>query len=179
MQLFERSGYAATTIADIALACGMGRSSFFRYFPSKSDIVWRPFDEHVEGLRRRLGPEVAPADVMEHVVREVTLALGDSIDDDGVWMSRFRVLDGTPELAADEAARWRDWSETVVDFVERSCPGLDPVTPQAVAGAVQATFLAVLRSWVDHQRPGPDLLPRLRDHLEVICGTLEPLLHRR
>ena len=54
-ELFERQGFDGTTIDDIAPAAGIGRRTFFRYFPSKNDIPWGNFDEELERMRARLG----------------------------------------------------------------------------------------------------------------------------
>ncbi len=39
MRLFTERGYDETTIDDIAVAAGVGRRTFFRYFPSKEDAI--------------------------------------------------------------------------------------------------------------------------------------------
>jgi AcrR family transcriptional regulator len=39
LRMFERRGYAATTVRDIASAAGVTERTFFRYFPSKEDLV--------------------------------------------------------------------------------------------------------------------------------------------
>ena len=38
-QLFLERGYEQTTVDDIVALAGVGRRSFFRYFPSKEDVV--------------------------------------------------------------------------------------------------------------------------------------------
>ncbi|GIH14526.1 TetR/AcrR family transcriptional regulator [Rugosimonospora africana] len=39
LRMFEQHGYAATTVRDIATAAGVTERTFFRYFPSKEDLV--------------------------------------------------------------------------------------------------------------------------------------------
>ena len=56
--LFERQGFEKTTIDDIASAAGIGRRTFFRYFPSKNDVPWGDFEAELERMRV---PRVVPA----------------------------------------------------------------------------------------------------------------------
>src|ERR1700760_280801 len=39
LRLFRDHGWAATTVDDIAAAAEVSRSTFFRYFPTKEDVV--------------------------------------------------------------------------------------------------------------------------------------------
>ena len=61
IELFLKQGYDETTIDDIARAAGIGRRTFFRYFPSKNEVAWGNFDEHLAGMRASL--ETIPEDV--------------------------------------------------------------------------------------------------------------------
>lgn len=46
LRLFADKGYAQTTVDDIAHAAAMSPRTFFRYFPSKEDVVlWDEYDE--------------------------------------------------------------------------------------------------------------------------------------
>ncbi len=72
--LFERQGYEATTIADIAAAAEIGTRTFFSYFPTKEDLL---FPEHearlaaaVEAIAGRR-PGDRPADVLTAALRHV------------------------------------------------------------------------------------------------------------
>ncbi len=52
--LFDRQGFERTTVDDIARAAGIGRRTFFRYFPSKNDVPWGNFGAELERMRLRL-----------------------------------------------------------------------------------------------------------------------------
>ena len=52
LELFARHGYDTTTVEDIAAAVGVSRRTFFRYYESKSDMVWGEFDAELV----RFGP---------------------------------------------------------------------------------------------------------------------------
>src|ERR1700689_4736598 len=52
--LFAAHGFDATTVDEIAAAAGIGRRTFFRYFPSKNDIPWGAFEDELDRMRVRL-----------------------------------------------------------------------------------------------------------------------------
>lgn len=52
--LFEKKGFEATTIRDITIAAGVGERTFFRYFPSKEDLVLQQARDAIPGLMRRV-----------------------------------------------------------------------------------------------------------------------------
>jgi AcrR family transcriptional regulator len=54
-RLFVEHGYEATTTAQIADASEVSSSTFFKYFPTKSDVVFSLFDALIESADERLG----------------------------------------------------------------------------------------------------------------------------
>ncbi|MFI5622728.1 TetR/AcrR family transcriptional regulator [Nocardioides sp. NPDC051685] len=74
MERFVASGYAATTIDEIASAAGTTRVTFYAYFPSKSEIVKALIAERLDGELAR-APEgcttaLALIDAVAHGTRE-------------------------------------------------------------------------------------------------------------
>ena len=55
LRLFAEQGFEETTIDQIATEAGINKRSFFRYFDSKSSVLWSSFDEEVEALRKGAG----------------------------------------------------------------------------------------------------------------------------
>jgi AcrR family transcriptional regulator len=53
-RLFAEQGYDATTTAQIADAAEVSTSTFFKYFPTKADVVFSLFDAVIESADRRL-----------------------------------------------------------------------------------------------------------------------------
>jgi AcrR family transcriptional regulator len=49
-RLFEENGFAATTVREIANAAGVGERTFFRYFPSKDDLVLQQVRNLIPGV---------------------------------------------------------------------------------------------------------------------------------
>src|SRR5690606_5283581 len=62
LDLFIARGFDAVTVDDIAAAAGIGRRTFFRYYPSKNDLPWGDFEVLLEGLRAALEtvPDTVP-----------------------------------------------------------------------------------------------------------------------
>jgi AcrR family transcriptional regulator len=174
IDLFLEHGYEQTTIAMITAACGIGRTTLFRYYRSKADIVWSAFNEHTEHLRRILAASHPGSPTMTAVRVAVVEALATSIDSRGIWMKRFQILDTSAVLRSEESAQWTSWADAIAGFVAEDA-GLEPagVVPQAIGGAVQAAFLAVLRGWRGIPNPDGRLLPRLDDDLRGLCDALQ------
>ena len=72
MRLFDEQGYAATTVDQIAEAAEISQSTFFRYFPTKEDVVVTDdYDEPILDAMRAQPPEMHPAEAMRRAFREV------------------------------------------------------------------------------------------------------------
>jgi TetR/AcrR family transcriptional regulator, regulator of mycofactocin system len=177
IDLFLEHGYDRTTIAMITSACGVGRTTLFRYFPSKAEIIWSSFTEHTDRLRRLLAGPTGGAPIMTFVRGAVVETVRGSVDPRGIWMRRFEVLDSSVDLRAEESVQWLSWANAVAEAVARE-KGLAPseVVPQAVGGALQGAFLAVLRSWIPIPDPDERLLPLLDAALTPLCDVLQAWL---
>jgi AcrR family transcriptional regulator len=175
MGLFLADGYEATTIQDIAEACGVSRSSVFRYWGSKAEIVWAVFDVHTKRLGTLLSADESGDETMSIVRRWVVENMRLSTEDSGLYMERFAVLDSTPELRSEESAHWISWAGTVAAFVAtRYGFSQSAVVPQSIGGAVQAAFLTVLRQWLEVQDPAEgSLMPAIDAALRPLCSLLQ------
>jgi AcrR family transcriptional regulator len=77
LRLFREQGYDETTVSQIAESAEVSESTFFRYFPSKEDVVlWDEFDPRVADVFRAQPPGVSPIQAVRTAVREVLGQLG-------------------------------------------------------------------------------------------------------
>jgi AcrR family transcriptional regulator len=71
--LFATRGYAASSIGDIAEACGCSKSRLYHYFSSKEAILSTMLSDHVDGLlekgRRTLGKHHDPVESFHELIR--------------------------------------------------------------------------------------------------------------
>src|SRR5262249_41621602 len=72
LRLFRDHGYEATTVEQIAAAAEVSPSTFFRYFPTKEDVVlYDDFDPLLIAAFEAQPPELTPMQAMRGAMREV------------------------------------------------------------------------------------------------------------
>src|ERR1035438_7493082 len=72
LRLFREQGYQATTVEQIAAAAEVSPSTFFRYFPTKEDLVLQDdMDTRMIEALERQPPELAPLPAVRAATREV------------------------------------------------------------------------------------------------------------
>lgn len=97
LTLFEQQGYAATTVADIAAAANVSERTFFRYFPTKEDVV--QFDRFDVLLVTAFQEQPPHLDVMEAARNAIDQTLAAAPTDElQAEMTRHRLLREEPEL---------------------------------------------------------------------------------
>ncbi|MEU6378996.1 mycofactocin system transcriptional regulator [Streptomyces sp. NPDC046909] len=147
--LFARQGFDNTTVDDIAAAARIGRRTFFRYFASKSDLVWGDFEQHLlrlKGLLERADPGVPMMDALCDAVVEFNRF--DPVD--VPWHAqRMELILGVPTLQADATLRYASWRAIVADFVSRRT-GLPPTAmlPQLIGHSVLAAAVTAYEQWL-------------------------------
>src|SRR5829696_8646807 len=72
LRLFRERGYEATTVSQIAEAAEVSESTFFRYFPTKEDVVfWDELDPLVFQVFKEQPPELGPVRALRESIRDV------------------------------------------------------------------------------------------------------------
>ncbi|MEV6554385.1 TetR family transcriptional regulator [Nocardia sp. NPDC051756] len=99
LRLFREQGYTATTIDQIAAAAGVSRVTFFRYFPTKADVVLHDVaDLAVLGALPEALDGVDPVRALRETVR--TLSDSAAPEDHAINAERELLLRTVPELRA-------------------------------------------------------------------------------
>ena len=149
LRLFAERGFDDTTVDQIAAEAGVSRRTFFRYFDSKSEVLWSEFDAEVENLRAVLGSTAPDVPVMT-AVRAAVLAVNHySAADVPELRARMSLVSANSELAASAMAHYDAWERAITDFVaNRSGQPSDSLYPVAVGlvSAAHAIFKIALLS---------------------------------
>ena len=139
--LFQRQGYAATTIEQIAAAAEVSQSTFFRYFPSKEDVVlYDDYDPVLMAALVRQPAELSPIAAIRRTLREVYAQIPqDRIE---LEVQRNRLVNSEPELRA----RFQQAAISTADLLAEAVAeraGRDPhdFAVRNLVGAVVGTMI--------------------------------------
>ncbi len=172
-ELFESQGFGATSVDDITARAGTGRSTFFRHFPSKEDVVFPDHDALLPRVGARL--RTATPGTREHALREAAgIVLQHYLDAGELARARYRLTRAVPALRGRELAsahrylllfarHTRSWLSEEEDGGLRA---------ELLASAVITAHNHTLRAWL---RGSPDDPYAAFDHA-LDCALATPWL---
>lgn len=170
LALFASRGFEETTVEDIATAAGIGRRTFFRYFPSKNDAVWGDFDQGLTGLRHRLAA-ADPHQPLLDALREAVLRFN-SLDPaaEAGHRTRMLLILHVPALQAHSTLRYAAWREVIAEFAaQRLRQRPADLLPQLAAYSCLGAALTAYEQWL--AQPGSDLEALLDRALRALDGS--------
>jgi TetR/AcrR family transcriptional regulator, regulator of mycofactocin system len=171
IRLFDEQGYDEATVDDIAAAAGISRRTFFRYFPSKNDVVWGDFDAGLVALRKRLAETPEDVPVMT-ALRDAVVEFNHIAPDDVPWhRRRMALILHVDALQAHSTLMYAAWRAVIADYVAtRSHTEPDDFGPQLVAYTVLGAAVAAYEQWL--RDPGADLATLLGEAMERLGAGL-------
>jgi AcrR family transcriptional regulator len=150
LRLFRAQGYQATTVEQIAAAAEVSPSTFFRYFPTKEDVV---LQDDMEALMleafERQPPEIGLVAAIRAAIREIQGAM-----DEAHWEKMRQTTELAMTIPEVRARALDDFSRTITMMADAAAKrtGLSPddLRVRAVAGAIFGVVLAVTAPWEDY-----------------------------
>ncbi|MFI9832199.1 TetR family transcriptional regulator [Streptomyces sp. NPDC051913] len=149
-QLFLERGYEQTTVDDIVALAGVGRRSFFRYFPSKEDVVFPDHERSLADVTDYLAAGDDADDPVLRVCEAVRLVLRMYTENPTFSVQRYRLTKKVPGLRAYElSVVWR-YERAFAEYLRRRLAGRRDGSLRAdvIAAAVAAAHNNALRSWL-------------------------------
>lgn len=161
LELFERQGYEATTIDEIAAAADVSPRTFFRYFASKEEVALG--DDTGPGILALLAARPAAEPMLESARRVVADSLVlVSEEDRKALLARLRIVYRTPSL---RARRWEYQLEmgriSGAILAERRGLSPDDLDSRVTAAAVFTAIEVAMDHW--QQREGREDLGTVID----------------
>ena len=152
LDLIDRQGYDATTCEQIAAAAEVSTATFFRYFPTKEDVVLT--DDYDPMITYAITTRPEAEGPLQAARRGLAHVLGD-LDDDEMAIVRAR----TALLLSVPALRSRlqeQMSSTRFAFAFAFAPrlGKDPtqMEVQVLAAACAAALSVAIETWANSDR---------------------------
>ena len=167
LELFAARGFEETTVDDIAIAAGISRRTFFRYYRSKNDVVWGDFDALLESLDAALGGAATDRPWFE-TLRDAVVSFN-SLPPEAATAHRWRMslILYVPALQAHSTLRYARWRAVVAGFAAgRLGRPVESLDAQLVGHVALAAAVAAYDQWL--ARPDADLAELLADAFDAV-----------
>ncbi|MET0812278.1 MAG: TetR family transcriptional regulator [Microbacterium sp.] len=167
IDLFAERGFDQTSVEQIARAAGVSRSTFFRQFGGKDDVVFADHELLLAQLREDLAePHDDPwAAVCEASIRVYSHFAADP----ELARRRYAVVRGIPTLRDREIVTVFRYERLFDEYLRSALPGLDPLDAVGFAALVTAVHNHVLRQLLR----GPKRVP-----VSVLRRALDDAMRR-
>jgi AcrR family transcriptional regulator len=167
MRLFAEQGYAATTVDQIAEAAEVSQSTFFRYFPTKEDVVLQDdTDPLIFEAFRAMPPDMPPIAALRAAFRQVYDAVPEEERD--THRRRQDLIAAVPELRARMLDEFVSAVHLVAGLVaERTGRARDDIAVTTLAGAVIGIGIAAMVA--RNEDPSIDVI----EHMDAGLAQLE------
>jgi AcrR family transcriptional regulator len=182
LRLFSEQGYQATTVEQIAAAAEVSPSTFFRYFPTKEDVVLQDdMDVRMTDALAHQPADLAPLAAVRAAVREAWDSFTPPEWEQITQGARLAV--DVPEIRArsmNEFARTID--AIAAALASRTGRGPADVPVRVMAGAIVGAMMAVFlpeklaaddpTASIDTSSVGPESVNRIDEALALLEAGL-------
>jgi AcrR family transcriptional regulator len=176
--LFDEQGYEQTTVDDITERAGLGRTTFFRHYRSKEDVIFPDHDRMLQLISERLWAS-RPSNALAAVCDAVRLVLLHYLEEGDLAHRRYALTSTVPALRDREiasVARYqRLFREFIVGWMADSAEWA-PLLAELMAAAVVAGHNHVLRRWLrcESSDPVSDLNEAMRQVIDLFAAHASP-----
>ncbi|MBO1333001.1 TetR family transcriptional regulator [Streptomyces sp. VRA16 Mangrove soil] len=149
-QLYLERGFERTTVDDIVARAGVGRRSFFRYFPSKEDAVFPDHESCLADMVAFLDAADDDCDAVGAVCDAARLVLRMYAANPEFSVQRYRLTREVPGLRTYELSVVRRYERTLAGYLRQRWSGAvdGGLRAEVVAASVVAAHNNGLRAWL-------------------------------
>ncbi len=169
LHLFANRGYPEVTVEDIAEAAGVTPRTFFRYFPTKEEVLFANEDRVIELLVTAVQgtePETCVAVLVRDRAPRARRFYGTG---SGGSPTPWAVINSSPSLHERELLKQHHVARTLAnELIDR---GISPAEAMPMAGLGMVAFQTAYREWIT-DRKRTLLSTRIDDTLKVMSLAL-------
>jgi AcrR family transcriptional regulator len=174
--LFDERGYEQTTVDEITDRAGLGRTTFFRHYRSKEDVIFPDHDRLLELIKDRLATS-SHSTAVAAVSDAVRLVLLHYLHEGDLARRRYALTSRVPALRDREiasVARYqRLFREFISDWMGDATESAS-LRAELMAAAVVSAHNHVLRRWLRAECPDPvaEVDEAMRQVIELFAAPL-------
>lgn len=149
LDLFAERGFDDTTVDDLAVAAGVSRRTFFRYYASKNDVVWGAFDDLLRRMAAGLAETPREVPVLDAVADAVVRFNSLPAEATAAHRRRMAMILHVPALQAHSTLKYAEWRAVVARFVAgRTGEPESAAVPQLVGHVALGAAVAAYEQWL-------------------------------
>ena len=175
-ELFLERGFDGVSVGDIAERAEVGRTTFFRHFGDKQEVVFAKEQELLDTITTAGHPDAAPAprsatEALEQL-RPVLLALcTQATADPDAYTRHFQLVEQHPELRARDAVKMQQIADKLSELLTHR--GSDEATARFAAQIALACYQTAKRLGNNPHTLADDTQAALNRALTLGTGTAE------
>ncbi len=153
VELFERQGFDATTIEQIAAAADIAPRTFFSYFDTKDDVVLADYADRLDRILDELDQRPPDEPAWSALQGSFATVAADYAAEADRLTRRFDIMAATPSVQARSLQLQAGWEHTLTAHLSTrlAVPSGDP-TPRLFAATAVAVMRASLQHWLTAPR---------------------------
>jgi AcrR family transcriptional regulator len=178
LALFDERGYEQTTIDDITERAGLGRTTFFRHYRSKEDVIFPDHDLMLTQVQERLASS-SQRTAVAAVSDAIRLVLLHYVAEGDLARRRYALTSTVPALRDREITSVAAYQRLFREFIAglMSDPGEQAsLQAELMAAAVVAAHNHVLRRWLRGESTDPvrEVDDALNQAIGLFAGAAGP-----
>jgi AcrR family transcriptional regulator len=169
--LFDERGYENVSTAEIAAQAEVSERTFFRYFPTKEEVIFPDTEEqrrHVDELVSNLPDTMSLVEGLREALRTLSHEFEQAKE---LQFARARLVASTPSLQTSVLLREQQWVQSFADAIAARLD-LDPkadMRPELTAAVIVSAFRVVMSRWI--QSGGRGDINQMLDQALAYVGT--------
>jgi AcrR family transcriptional regulator len=148
LRLFAERGFDNVTTDDIAAAVDVSKTTFYRYFDSKEDVLVGNASEGLDAIRAALADRPADEPILTTLRHAVAAVVTGSDVPVETKLARGRIMRSSPALVARNLEHQAACESVIAEFVGSRLPAGS--SRDLHARVVAATVIAATRAAMEH-----------------------------